>query len=63
MEHKSEKNSQIQEVDDMDLITVRQLYKNQSEYLNKEITNKKACEILGMTRGSFFRYMKELNIQ
>ena len=33
------------------------------QYLNKEITNKKACEILSMTRGSFFRYMKELNIQ
>ena len=33
------------------------------QYLNKEITNKKACEILGMTRGSFFRYMKELKIQ
>ena len=33
------------------------------QYLNKEITNKKACEILGMTRGSFFRYMKELNIE
>ena len=33
------------------------------QYLNKEITNKKACEILCMTRGSFFRYMKELNIQ
>ena len=32
------------------------------QYLNKEITNKKACEILGMTRGSFFRYMKELNV-
>ena len=32
-------------------------------YLNKEITNKKACEILGMTRGSFFRYMKQLNIE
>ena len=32
------------------------------QYLNKEITNKKACEILGMTRGSFFRYMKELKI-
>ena len=32
------------------------------QYLNKEITNKKACEILGMTRGSFFRYLKELNI-
>ena len=31
-------------------------------YLNKEITNKKACEILGMTRGTFFRYMKKLNI-
>lgn len=33
------------------------------QYLNKEITNIKACEILGMTRGSFFRYMKELNIE
>ena len=32
------------------------------QYLNKEITNKKACEILEMTRGSFFRYMKELNV-
>ncbi len=30
------------------------------QYLNKEITNKKACEILGMTRGSFYRYLKEL---
>ena len=29
---------------------------------NKEITNKKACEILGMTRGTFFRYLKELDI-
>ena len=33
------------------------------QYLNKEITNKKACEILGMTRGSFFRYLKELEIK
>ena len=33
------------------------------QYLKKEITNKKACEILGMTRGTFFRYMKELKIQ
>ena len=33
------------------------------QYLNKEMTNKKACEILGMTRGSFFRYMKELNME
>ena len=33
------------------------------QYLNKEITNKKACEILSMTRGSFFRYMKEINIE
>ena len=32
------------------------------QYLNKEITNKEACEILGMTRGTFFRYLKELNI-
>ena len=32
------------------------------QYLNKEITNKKACEILGMTRGTFFRYLKELDI-
>ena len=33
------------------------------QYLKKEITNKKACEILRMTRGSFFRYMKEINIE
>ena len=33
------------------------------QYLNKEITNKKACDILGMTRGSFFRYLKEINIK
>ena len=33
------------------------------QYLNKKITNKKACEILGMTRGSFFRYLKELGIK
>lgn len=32
------------------------------QYLNKEITNKKACEILGMKRGTFFRYLKELDI-
>ena len=32
------------------------------QYLSKEITNKKACEILNMTRGTFFRYMKEQNI-
>lgn len=32
------------------------------QYLNKEITNKKACEILKMTRGSFFRYLKQLNV-
>ena len=33
------------------------------KYLNKEITNKKACELLHMTRGTFFRYIKELNIR
>ncbi len=33
------------------------------QYLNKEITNKKACELLGMTRGSFFRYLNELEIK
>ena len=32
-------------------------------YLNKEITNQKACDILGMTRGTFFRYIKQLNIK
>ena len=32
------------------------------QYLNKEITNKKACEILNMTRGSFYRYLKELKL-
>ena len=30
------------------------------QYLNKEITNNKACEILGMTRGTFFRYLKNI---
>ena len=30
------------------------------QYLNKEITNKKACEILGMTRGSFYRYINQI---
>ena len=44
-------------------ITLPSNYKTVAkQYLNKEITNKKACEILGMTRGSFFRYLKELNI-
>lgn len=32
------------------------------KFLNKEITNKKACEILNMTRGSFYRYLKELKL-
>lgn len=32
------------------------------QYLKKEITNKKACEILNMTRGSFYRYLKELKL-
>lgn len=44
-------------------ITLPSNYKTVArQYLKKEITNKKACEILGMTRGSFFRYLKELNI-
>ncbi len=30
------------------------------QYLKKRITNKKACEILGMTRGTFFRYLKTI---
>ena len=30
------------------------------QYLNKEITNKRACDILKMSRGSFFRYLKTL---
>lgn len=30
------------------------------QYINKEITNKKACEILDMTRGTFFRYLKNI---
>ena len=30
------------------------------QYLNKDITNKKACEILGMTRGSFYRYINQI---
>ncbi len=29
-------------------------------YIQKKITNAKACEILGMTRGSFFRYLSHL---
>ncbi len=33
------------------------------KYINKEITNKRACEILNMTRGTFFRYLKELHVQ
>ena len=32
------------------------------QFLNKEITNKKTCEILNMTRGSFYRYLKELKL-
>ena len=32
------------------------------QYKDKKITNKKACELLGMTRGTFFRYLKEMNI-
>ena len=45
-------------------ITLPSNYKTVAkQYLNKEITNKKACEILGMTRGSFFRYLKELEIK
>ena len=34
------------------------------QYLNKEIKNYEACEILGMSRGTFFRYlnMKESDI-
>lgn len=32
------------------------------QFLNKEITNKKACEILNMTRGSFYRYLKEVKL-
>lgn len=33
------------------------------KYLNKEITNKKACELLNMTRGTFFRYLKNLGLK
>ena len=32
------------------------------QFLNKEITNKKTCEILNMTRGSFYRYLKEVKL-
>ncbi len=31
-----------------------------SKYIRKEITSKKACEILNMSRGSFYRYIKYL---
>lgn len=34
-----------------------------TSYLNHEITNTKACEILGMTRGSFFRYLNSFKDQ
>lgn len=30
-----------------------------SKYIKKEITSKYACEILNMSRGSFFRYLKQ----
>lgn len=30
------------------------------QYLKKEITSKKACEILCMSRGTFYRYLKEV---
>ena len=33
------------------------------KYLNKEITNKKSCELLNMTRGTFFRYLKNLGLK
>ena len=45
------------------IITSTRAYQIPPTNKHKEITNKKACEILGMTRGSFFRYMKELNIE
>ena len=32
------------------------------QYKDKKITNKMACELLGLTRGTFFRYLKEMNI-
>lgn len=34
-----------------------------NSYLNHEITNTKACELLGMTRGSFFRYLNSFKTQ
>lgn len=33
------------------------------KYVNKEITNVEACKILGMTSGSFFRYMYKHKIK
>ena len=32
-------------------------------YINKKITNYKACELLNMTRGTFFRYLNEYNLR
>lgn len=32
------------------------------QYLNNEIKNVEACEILGMSRGTFFRYLKEYKL-
>ena len=34
-----------------------------NSYLNHEITNTKACELLGMSRGSFFRYLNSFKIK
>ena len=31
------------------------------QYLNKEISNQKACEILNMSRGTFYRYLKKFS--
>ena len=31
------------------------------QYLKKEITNQKACKILNMSRGTFYRYLKKLS--
>ena len=32
-------------------------------YINKKITNYKACELFNMTRGTFFRYLNEYNLR
>ena len=60
-------NQKVEEVDDMDFITVRELYRNKSEYLNKEITvggwvrsirDSKTFGFIVVNDGSFFESLQ-----